>query len=201
MNTHDNLKTSATFIGLLKDESDLGWAIFYERYSKLIVNFAIKRGCSRELAEDVLQETMMALLHFLPKFDYDRDRGKFRSLLFKIAESKTIDAFRRTRRMTSLDNANLFERKLEGTTVDPHSSKLWDQAWDEEILEKAVSEAKGRVKPKTFECFKKVFLEGAQVKDVAREMGISPNLVSQHKHKVMNLIIDTAKNIRNLLGD
>jgi RNA polymerase sigma-70 factor (ECF subfamily) len=198
---NDNLRTSATFIGLLKEESDLGWAIFYERYSKLIVNFAIKRGCSKELAEDVLQETMMALLRFLPNFDYDREKGKFRSLLFKIAESKTIDAFRRTREITILDGVDIFGRKQEKATVDPHSSQLWDQAWDEEILEKAVSEAKGRVKAKTFECFRKVFLEGLQVKDVAEEMGISPNLVSQHKHKVLNLIVDTAKNFRKLLGD
>lgn len=203
-NKFDTLATSATFIGMLKNENELSWSVFYRNYSKLILNFALKRGCSRELAEDVLQETVMSLFRYLRGFDYDKKKGKFRSLLFKITESKVVDAFRKNRIGTVFDEKQLSDKNNEEM---PHSQsivnieKLWDQAWEEELVEKAVEEARSRVKPKTFECFKKVFIDGQSVSAAADEMGIPANLVSQHKYKVMNIVIDSAKKMRKFLGE
>ncbi|OGV34966.1 MAG: hypothetical protein A2020_13385 [Lentisphaerae bacterium GWF2_45_14] len=203
-NKFDTLETSATFIGMLKNENELSWSVFYRNYAKLILNFALKRGCSRELAEDVLQETVMALFRYLRGFDYDKKKGKFRSLLFKITESKVVDAFRKNKISTVFDEKQLANKS--GDDADslggiPQIEELWDQAWDEELLQNAVEEAKQRVKPKTFECFKRVFIEGQAVGETADKMGISPNLVSQHKYKVMSIVIDSAKKMRRLLGE
>ena len=35
----------------------------------------------------------MVLMRYLKNFEYDRKKGRFKSLLFKITESKVIDAF------------------------------------------------------------------------------------------------------------
>lgn len=202
-NKFDTLATSATFIGMLKNENELSWSVFYRNYSKLILNFALKRGCSRELAEDVLQETVMSLFRYLRGFDYDKKKGKFRSLLFKITESKVVDAFRKNKITTVFDDKQFADKESGNPELETYSKieDLWDQAWEEGLVEKAVEEAKLRVKPKTFECFRKVFIDGQSVSTTADEMGIPANLVSQHKYKVMNIVIDSAKKMRKLLGE
>lgn len=194
--TAKQIDTRQTFIRNLKDLKDDIWSEFYDNYSELILSFAKKRGCSSELAQDVLQETVMALFRYLPNFEYDKNKGKFRSLLFKITESKVIDAFRRSKQISYLQNSEIFSSSRNAFEDEQkHISHLWDESIDEIFLIKAMHIARGKVKPKTYKCFENVFLKGMSVKNVAEKLGISPNLVSQHKHKVFNMIVNIAKKI------
>ena len=45
------------------------------------------------------------------------------------------------------------------------------------------------------------FIENKKVKDVAKILGIKPNLVSQHKFTVLQLIIQEAKRLRKDYGE
>ena len=189
-------RTSQTFINLLKACGEESWTDFYEHYAPLILRFAKKRGCSDNLAEDILQETTIALFRCLKDFDYDRKKGRFRSFLFKIAESKIVNAFRKTQREVQIpdEEALTLSDVNKQSAVSPH--QIWDQAWEENLLAQAIAAARLRVRPMTFKCFEMVFLEERAVKDVAKELKISPNLVSQHKHKVYKVIIEEAEKIQ-----
>lgn len=190
------IDTCKIFVANLKELNDDVWSEFYDNYSELILNFAKKRGCSHELAQDVLQETVMALFRYLPKFKYDKNKGKFRSLLFKITESKIVDAFRRNNQMNHLRNSEDFNNSQNVFEEDrKHIAHLWDEAMDEIFLVKAMHIVKEKVNPKTYKCFENVFLKGMSVKDVSEKLKIPPNLVSQHKHKVFTMIVDIAKKI------
>lgn len=194
---YDTLKTRESLICALKTDDEKAWADFYELYAPVIVNFARKRGCSKELAEDVLQETTMVLMRYLKNFVYDKNRGRFKSLLFKITDSKIVDAYRRCGKISKLENSELFKKMSEssGETYLAEREALWDKEWKERILQESFQEAKKRVKPMTFKCFVELYLNEKSVKDVAKEMKISPNLISQHKFKVMKIITETAKKI------
>lgn len=195
---YDKLDTSATFIGHLKDEKEEMWSLFYDSYSAMIINFAKKRGCSKELSEDVLQETAMALFRYMPNFEYDREKGRFRSFLFKITESKIIDAFRRSGKLSLLKNSEIFDNCAVNSEEEfVCSMHLWDEAWEEELLSKAAEIVRKKVQSKTFNCFEKVFMKGLPAKEVADEFGINTNLVYQHKHKVFTMIVDIAKKLLN----
>jgi RNA polymerase sigma-70 factor (ECF subfamily) len=190
--------TRPTFIQLLKQAGEDDWSRFYDRYAPLILAFARKRGCSDNVAEDVLQETIMALYRVLPDFNYDGNRGRFRSFLFRIAESKIVDAFRRTKRQVLVDKTAVLDHLDE---QEAPAEQAWDRTWQQGLLADAVARARERVKPMTYKCFEKVFLEGKAVKDVAAELGIKPNLVSQHKHKVYTLIVQEAEALRKQYGE
>lgn len=199
----DPLRTKETFILSLKEGGDEGWWAFYDKYASLIVGFARSRGCDPNQAEDVLQETVLALYRHMATFDYDRDRGKFRSLIFRVALSKIGDVFRKARRRTNLAHSIQNEKtKSSLYQIDERKwREEWDAEWDRQIMSEAIDEVRGRVKSKTFESFKNVFLDGKSVKETAKKMGIPANTVSQHKHKVMNMITDVAKQLRSLYGD
>jgi RNA polymerase sigma-70 factor (ECF subfamily) len=195
--SYDTFKTRETLIRALKTDDDKAWSDFYELYAPIIVNFARKRGCSKELAEDVLQETTMVLMRDRKSFEYDKTKGRFKSLLFKITDSKIIDAYRRAGKISKLENSEFFNKMAAsgGESYLTEKEALWDKEWKERILHESFLEAKKRVKPKTFKCFEELYLNEKPAKVIAREMKISPNLISQHKFKVLKIITETAKKI------
>lgn len=192
MEKYEPIATRETLIKALKSDDEGAWTHFYDRYAGLILNFALKRGCSKELAEDVLQETVMALIKHLKNFEYNREKGRFKSLLFKITESKIVDAFRRNGKLSMLKDSEIFIKNL-ANEEDSERKHLWDKEWENQILNEAIEDARSRVAQKTFQCFEEVFIKGKSIKETAEKLNISPNLASQHKFKVMKMVIDTAK--------
>ncbi len=176
------------------EPTDRTWHTLYARYAGMIINYALKRGCSESMAEDVLQETMLSLWLVMPRFQYNPEKGRFRSYLFRITRNKVIDAFRRNRRYADVD----IEKELKLSEEDDTD---WDRAFDEQILTEAIAAVIKKVQLKTFEAFRLTFIEGKQVKDVAKLLGISANLVSQHKFSVQQLIVKEANRLRNEYGE
>ncbi len=195
MSGYDILKTRETLILGLKQDDEKAWAVFYELYAPVIINFARKRGCSKELAEDVLQETTMVLMRYLKNFQYDRKKGRFKSLLFKVTESKVIDAFRRAGKISRLRNSELFTKAAseEQTKAILEREALWDNEWKTMILRESLQEAKKRVNSRVFKCFEEAYLKERPVEEVAEQLKVSPNLLAQNKFRVMKIIVDTAK--------
>lgn len=188
--------TRPSFIHNLKDSQNEAWDTFYSLYAPLIANFAKQRGCSPSQAEDVLQETVLAVLRTIPNFDTHRKKGKFRSLLYKITESKIIDAYRRTKRNVIVEDPEVIGKYQGVDLVDEkQSSLIWDKTWENFILSEATRITKEKVQPLTFKCFELTFIKGNKVKDAADLLEISPNLVAQHKHKVYTLIISEAEKL------
>ena len=180
MDKYEPLVTRETLIKAMKLDDENAWSDFYDRYASLILNFALKRGASRELAEDVLQETAMTLMKYIKTFNYDKGKGSFKSLLFKITESKVIDSFRREGRLTKLKSSELFKQDGMDHKSSEESEKLWEEEWKAAILREALEETKKRVQTRTYKCFDEIFMKGESVKNTAEKMHISPNLVSQH---------------------
>lgn len=201
MDKYEPLLTRETLIRALKSDDEGAWTDFYDRYASLILNFALKRGCTKELAEDVLQETVMTLMKYIKKFEYDREKGSFKSMLFKITESKVIDAFRREGKLLKLKDSELFIKDMaSGNDEVEEKRKLWDREWENQVLVEAMDQVKGRVATKTYKCFEEVFIKGKSIKETAEKLNISANLASQHKFKVMKIVVDTAKKMLDTYG-
>ena len=66
----------------------------YQRYARRLLGYITRRLPQRELAEEVLNDVMLALWQQAPKFD---PRGSVASWLFRIALHKVCSAIRYTR--------------------------------------------------------------------------------------------------------
>jgi RNA polymerase sigma factor (sigma-70 family) len=131
MHSHNNeIQSNATRPTLIKGlqaSKEKSWDQFYDSYAPLIVNFARKRGCSSTQAEDVLQETVLAVIRVIPNFDLQNKKGKFRSLLFKITESKVIDAYRRSKRDVIVEDPEIINKYQGIDVIDNAASRhMWD---------------------------------------------------------------------------
>ena len=90
------LPTRATLIQRLKDWQDqASWQDFFDTYWKLIYRVAIKGGVSELEAQDVVQDTMIAVAKQMPGFKYDPRIGSFKAWLLNITRWRIVDVRRK----------------------------------------------------------------------------------------------------------
>src|SRR5262245_57647812 len=82
---YDNLRTRSSLLGRMRNvDDDASWRAFFETYWRLIYNVARKSGLSDDAAQDVVQETVIAVARKMPDFRYDPAKGSFKQWLLRI---------------------------------------------------------------------------------------------------------------------
>ena len=177
-----------TSVTLLKDISDgtasARWTDFYNRYSPAMLGFLRERYPSVE-AEDVIQETLVALTKAMPDYHYTPDgNGHFRNWLMGIVKHKALDALRRAKRISDImtDIAKGSDRQ----PVEP-AILAEDDSWKHSAMEAAVEQlmADESITARTREVFRHVALMNESPEDVARQFGITRNNVDQIKSRMI----------------
>jgi RNA polymerase sigma-70 factor (ECF subfamily) len=195
------IDTNETLLERVKSmEAHGAWQEFYKAYWSAILRYARKLGLNPHQAEEVLQETMVALMRQLPGFTYDRGKGKFRNFLLTIVHRKSLAALRRARR-ESESSAPWEENTADGglSTDDPAAS-LAEARWQESILEAVLEElsADVRLGPETMAVFRAYVIQGRSAGKVAAEFGIKENAVYQIKNRLARRVQDmVARRLRD----
>src|SRR5262245_16292279 len=79
------LPTRSSLLQRLKGwDNDSDWREFFETYKRSIHGLAMKCGLTHAEAEEVVQNTMVAVAKQMPEFEYDRRVGSFKGWLFTI---------------------------------------------------------------------------------------------------------------------
>ena len=112
------LPTTETLLNGLIAGDESRWARLYRDYAPWIENHLVRRlGLAHCDADDVIEETLAALVKIMPTYVYDKgNKGSFHSLLLKIASHKAIDLLRKRGR-----DDEKTERYLADSTNAPDS--------------------------------------------------------------------------------
>jgi RNA polymerase sigma-70 factor, ECF subfamily len=189
------------------------WTKVKERYEPLLHRCCAHLGLHGADADDVLQETWIAVANRMKTFAYD-PRGTFRGWLWKVCHHEAIDFLKRKQR----DQAFLLDERDEcvrlikvpvdldeprdeqpecplpgDETVKPALARLFAQA---EEIQAAV---RPRVKTHTWEAFWLVGVMLWSVADTAKHLQISNALVYKAQKRVLKMLQDEARR-RFLLG-
>jgi RNA polymerase sigma factor (sigma-70 family) len=195
-----NVITNISLLTSLKNGgSTAEWEVFYALYAEPIFGLARRAGLIESDAQDVVQETMMAITRALVKFEYDPQRGKFRNWVLRIATNKTHDAYRRQQRQRAhlIDVGTTPISELNPATIHTGAADAaLESAWRHELIRKALSllELNSGIKPKTLAIFRAVAIDDQSPATVAREHGVTQGLVNQIRSRI------TAK-IKQLVTD
>ena len=94
------LQTTETLIAGLAANDETRWARFYRDYAPYIENTLLDNTpLSPSDVEDVIHETLVALVAIMPAYRHDRaGKGAFHSFVLKIAQNKAYDLLRRRTR-------------------------------------------------------------------------------------------------------
>ncbi|MFT5495550.1 MAG: RNA polymerase sigma factor (sigma-70 family) [Kiritimatiellia bacterium] len=188
------METQVSLLNRLRlGDAEQDWERFYYAYAEMIVRYARKLGLDENAANDVLQDTMVALMSALKKFEYDPRRGKFRSFLFTIVRRSTFRRINRNIRRKEVSTDAPFaenEGSLmdilaapEGPTVSDQDEQQWRQSIMEHCLDVIRSDPK--VQKDTIDIFIAYVVEEASVKEVAQRFKLSENNVYQIKNRMM----------------
>lgn len=128
---------------------DRAFTQLYERYKALLYSYLNRLlDNDRPSADDLFQQTWIKVVDQLGQYEH---RQQFSAWLLRIAHNLTIDYFRKCGRQSQYEAGSLDDSE---TAVDPpdKDNEPW-RGMHREELEKAVSDAVGKLSPELREVF------------------------------------------------
>src|SRR3989454_6325968 len=94
----DPIPTRHSLLNRLKDLGDqTSWEDFFDTYWRLIYNVAVKAGLTDTEAQEVVQETVIAVARKIAEFKADPAYGSFSAWLMRLTRWRIADQFRKRR--------------------------------------------------------------------------------------------------------
>ena len=175
----------------MKDWDDQkSWQDFYDIYRRLISGSAIKTGLTEAEAEDVVQDTVIAVAKAIQDFKYEPEKCAFKTWLHAIAKRQIANQFRKRQgkgRLLEPLPGGLGDEASAKDIPDPASLALdetWERDWELNLLRGATERVKRRVSPAQFQIFEYLVLQDHSVGETARALGISSARVYLAKHRI-----------------
>jgi RNA polymerase sigma-70 factor (ECF subfamily) len=196
---------SMTCISLLERvcnlRDDRSWSEFDAIYRPLIFGYLRGLKVQEHDAHNLTQAVFCRLMVSLPKFKPDRQKGRFRTYLWRLTYNTLVDGARRrkvrdraeeewVRRFREADEAK--SRILERMFLDRHRRR---------ILEVALSRVRARVSRTAWACFEGRLVHRRPAVEIAAELGITANCMYVHASRVLQEVRRHCTEIEEEPGD
>jgi RNA polymerase sigma-70 factor (ECF subfamily) len=199
----DLMPTRQSLLSRLKNWDDQGsWRQFFDTYWKLIYTAAVRSGLTEPEAQDVVQETIIAVAKKMQGFEYQHEGGSFRGWLLTLTRWRIIDQFRKRRKLEIAASGpeGLTDTGPLDHIPDPASLQLeaiWDAEWEQNLAEAALERVKRQVDPKEVLVFDLLVKKGWPVKKISTKLGMNLARVYYAKYKVGALLKKEIARLKN----
>jgi RNA polymerase sigma-70 factor (ECF subfamily) len=194
-NAENLLPTRYSLLSRLHNwEDQESWRDFFDTYWRLIYALAIKAGLTEAEAQDVVQETVIAVAKDIHKFKRARTLGSFKGWLRQIIRWRIADELRTRAPATAEELLLATDTAAEAgpeEIADPAGSALealWNEEWRQNLFDAAVERVKNRVKEEHYQMFDLYVVKQWPVGKVAKALGVNIGQVYLAKHRVAGLI-------------
>lgn len=192
----DLIPTRGSLLSRLKNwEDGESWRTFFDTYWRLIYHFSIRSGLDHQEAEEVVQETVVAVAKNIGKFRYDPKVCRFKTWLLRVTRSKIANQFaRRARQPVAADVRGPDDSRttpLLNRLPDNHSDPLartWEEEWQKILMDAAIRRVKRRVSIEQYQMFDLFVLKAWPASEVARTLRVTIGHVYVAKYRVSKLI-------------
>ena len=190
--------TSTTLLrDLAQDAQHARWGEFVARYRPMMEAFMRERFPSLE-ADDIIQETLVALCRVLPSYRYAPDeKGHFHNYLTGILRNKALRAVRQHERDEALraDYTN-----AGGTRSCASVAHADDQSYRESLFELALRQffADDSIADRTKRIFERTAINGESPETVAESFKMTRHAVDQAKSRAMTRLRELIKALEDV---
>lgn len=177
--------TRASLLLQLRDARNAGaWEQFVEIYTPIIYGFCRNQGLQDADAADVTQEVMRTVARTMEKFEYDRQRGKFRNWLLTVTRSKLSNFFSSRQRQLEPHGHTSIQDLLDREPSPPEQSS-WDTEYHGRLFHWAAEQLRPTVQESTWQAFWRTTIGDEEASKVAAELKLSVGAVYVAKSRVL----------------
>lgn len=144
------------------------WGQFLSRYGKLVYRVALRAGLREDEADEVVQETALAVARKMPEFEYRPGQCSFEGWVRRMARLRIMDQLRRRGREERVGHADGVgcvtarggdpgsgtgeERSwMAEPCVTPDDDAAWMEAWKEMLLGRALERVRLAATPEHYQ--------------------------------------------------
>jgi RNA polymerase sigma-70 factor (ECF subfamily) len=162
------------------------WRAFVARYRPRILRWC--RRLQADDAEEVASRVLHKLVVGLARGVYRRRApGTFGHWLRRVVRNEAVDFARQQR--TGQPAGDILQCWADPASVDELADELDEEfRADCERAEQVCARARGRVQPQTWEVFARTYLQGEEVREVARNLGLTLSGVYKARDRVRRLL-------------
>ena len=208
MDEPSSIQTRPSLLNRLKEGNDSeSWQEFYRIYGKLVRDFAIKAGLTDTEADEVVQETAIAMARHLLEYRYDPKVCRFKTWLLNQASWRIQDQIKkRNREMGRRAAAGGSDETGSTTTVhripDPASvdlDALFENEWQRNLMDAAMHIVREKFTPKQFQIFDLLAVQEWPAGEVAKNLGVTLANVYVTRHRVAAAVKKEVKSLEQRL--
>lgn len=182
------IHTSVTLLNAIANNTEtVRWTEFYTKYEPMMRAFLSSHFPSLD-HDDIIQESMKALIKQLPGYIYTPDRnGHFKAYLTGIVKYKAIDQLRKLKRIKDLKN-RCADDSATATACD--ISEKEETEWRMQTMEAAIEQllADTSINTRNREIFRHVALMHESPESVAAMFGVTRGNVDVIKKRMITLL-------------
>ena len=212
-----SIHTRPSLLNRLKtgDDPD-SWQEFYLVYGKVVRDFAVQAGLSITEADDVVQETAIAMARHLPEFRYDPKICRFKTWLLNQASWRIQHRLKKRQKEAawqpapaahahpssasqSDDTARTATLNRVPDTAATDLDALFETHWRKNLFTAALEQVKGRFSLKQFQIFDLLVLNEWPAAKVARSLGVTLANVYVTRHRISAAIKKETKRLEHRL--
>jgi RNA polymerase sigma-70 factor (ECF subfamily) len=181
------MDTPAALLERLRQSDDgAAWREFVYLYTPLLYSWALRLGLQAVDAVDLVQEVFLALYQALPEFHYNR-QSSFQAWLIALMRNKWQD-WRRRRIPVPVGG---IEAALDERAQGEDAATLEEAEYRVHLCARALRLIQSEFTPVTWMTFWATVVEGRPPREVALELGITPNAVYLARGRVLRRLRET----------
>jgi len=188
--------TRPSLLFQIRDESNASaWADFVRIYTPLIHHFCLQQ--SRDLgdadAADIAQEVMRTVAANIRRFEYDPNRGSFRSWLLTVTRTRLLNFLKRRLRQPETPGDTALH-----ALADERENELgtdWENLYRRRLFEWAAQRVQSEVQASSWQAFWLTAVEGKSGETTARDTGLSIGAVYIARSRITARLRDLVSSV------
>lgn len=188
--------TSTTLLRDVADSQHARWAVFYSRYQSMMLAYLRDRFPSLD-AEDIIQETFVALTKILPDYKYEPEKnGAFHNFLTGVLRNKALCALDDSRRKMTTEERMQLDIAVNGTSLHEQSYRDWRENLFEVALQQLLADES--IHDRTKQAFIRTAIKGESIEAVADSLGVQRNTVDCMRSRTLHQLREIVERLKGL---
>ncbi|MCM8537180.1 MAG: sigma-70 family RNA polymerase sigma factor [Lentisphaeraceae bacterium] len=188
--------TQKTLIQRAQDpDDDQAWDDFVKYYESFIVMVLGKSNISVSEEEDLVQNILLKVWKGLPKYEYRKEKAKFRTWLSTIIRNTIISHYNKSKGEDG-------KREKYSTTIDDISEssieKVIEQEWYDYVVSLAMEKVQEAFSGRAIEVFR-LSLQEKKANEISELLGITEDTVYSLRSRVKRRLKQEVSKLREMI--